>query len=59
MSISFQNAELLKLDLTNLIRTYDDDAVTDATMLATRVLAPFKSELDRATHKFSTVLARV
>lgn len=56
MSTLFQNAELLKLNLTNLIRIYDDDAVTDATMLATRVLALVKSEMDRANHKFSTEL---
>ena len=56
MSTLFQNAELLKLNLTNLIRIYDDDAVTDATILVTRVLALVKSELDHANHKFSTEL---
>lgn len=49
-------SELLSCELSSLIRTYDDDAVADATALAARVLAPVKSELDKATHKFSTEL---
>ena len=56
MSTSLQNAELLTYDLTNLIRTYDDDAVADATALANRVLSKANSELDHATHKFSKEL---
>lgn len=49
-------SELLSCELSSLIRTYDDDAVADATALAARVLAPVKSELDKATHRFSTEL---
>lgn len=49
-------SELLSCELTSLIRTYDDDAVADATTLAARVLAPVKSELDKATHRFSMEL---
>jgi len=56
MNTTMQNSKLLTQNLNCLIRTYADDAVLDAKALATRILAPVNSELDRATHKFSVDL---
>lgn len=48
--------DLLLSNVSTLIRTYGNDAVSDAATLAARILSPHKAELPPATHKFSVEL---
>jgi len=56
MSIAYSNSELVNQNLNKLIRTYANDAYTDAKALAQRILAPVKTEFDSAINQFSTEL---